>query len=102
MRPRILLGALAIVAIYFIPPAFGDDDDGKGRWWREQSNGEYSEGPCKVKIESKEGHRTKEIKCKDCVGASWRSGWKKEYEDGDCKVKIETSREEYKEDVDCD
>ena len=99
MKARIVISVLFLIAMAAL--AFAGDD-GTGRWWREKSQGEYTEGACKVKIQTTDGEHVKEIKCKDGVGAGWNGEYTKEYEDADCKVKVEATRDEYKERVKCD
>lgn len=71
----------------------------RGGEWKD----EYWDGPCKVKIESKNDEYKEEIKCPNGRGASWRHGeWKDEFREHGCKVKIEAKRDEYKKEVKCD
>jgi len=85
--------------------AFADDDNkshGKKRMWGEERNEEFRDGPCEVKVESKDGEYKREIKCKDGIGANWSGEWKREFWDGPCKVKQEAKADEFKEEVKCE
>jgi hypothetical protein len=95
-----------LVLVLGTPPAALAGDDGRPRhgtrWWHDEWNQEFWDGPCEVKIESKRGEFKREIKCKDGIGAQWRGEWKTEFHDGPCLVKQEAKREEFKEEVKCE
>jgi len=103
MRAKSMLGmwgvaalGLAIMAPVSADHRRGGHEDGE---WKD----EYWDGPCKVKIESKDDEYKEEVKCPDGHGASWRGGeWQDEFWDGGCKVKIEAKYDEYKKEVKCD
>jgi hypothetical protein len=105
MRIRTALFALMVFWMGIVSPALSGDwkeQSGRGRWWQGDYKGEYLDGPCQVKTETKRGEFKREVKCKDGVGARWRREWKKEYWDGSCKVKLEAKRDEFKEEVKCE
>jgi hypothetical protein len=102
MRIQLVLATMLVIAIGIARPSLGDDDDDGNGGWGGESQEEYWEGPCKVKVESKPGEFKKEIKCEDGVGASWSGEWKKEYRDGSCQVKEEAKHDEYKKEVKCE
>ncbi|CAI8858232.1 Ig-like domain-containing protein [Pseudomonas jessenii] len=103
MSVRPMLGMWGVVALCLVMsmPASADYRRGghEGGEWKD----EYRDGPCKVKIESKDDQYKEEVKCPDGRGANWRRGeWKDEYWERGCKVKIEAKRDEYKKEVKCD
>jgi hypothetical protein len=57
MRTWGVPGAATIRTIACVTPGLGDDDRG-GRWWRGEWKEEFWNGPCEVKLESKD-----EVKC---------------------------------------
>lgn len=92
---------VAALGLVIMAPALADHRRGgqeDGEW-----KDEYWDGPCKVKIESKDDEYKEEVKCPNGHGANWRGGeWKDEFRDGGCKVKIEAKYDEYKKEVKCD
>lgn len=103
MSVRTMLGMWVVAAIssVMLTPASADHWRGgrEGGEWKD----EYRDGPCKVKIESKDDEYKEEIKCPNGRGASWRRGeWSDEFREHGCKVKIEAKRDEYKKEIKCD
>jgi hypothetical protein len=70
--PGVWLRVALIVGIVCVPPALGDDrrssPGGHTRWWHGEWKEEFWDGLCEVKLESKRGEFTRQIKCKDGVG----------------------------------
>ncbi|WP_256660437.1 hypothetical protein [Pseudomonas sp. G(2018)] len=103
MNVRLMLARWVMAAIgsVMLMPASADYRRGEheGGEWKD----EYRDGPCNVKIESKDDEYKEEIKCPNGHGATWRRGeWKDEFWERGCKVKIEAKRDEYKKEVKCD
>ena len=72
MRTWLMLGVLMVVGFGILRPALGDGwkhERGQGRWWRGEWKDEFRDGPCQVKREAKRPEFTREITCKDGVGA---------------------------------
>ena len=101
VKPMLGMWVVAAIGSAMLTPALADHWRGgrEGGEWKD----EFWDGPCKVKLESKDDEYKEEIKCPNGQGARWRRGeWKDEFWDGDCKVKIEAKRDEYKKEVKCD
>ncbi|WP_223504870.1 hypothetical protein [Pseudomonas sp. BF-R-24] len=101
VRPMLgMLGGAALCSVMLIPASADYRRGGhEGGEWKD----EYRDGPCKVKIESKDDQYKEEVKCPDGRGANWRRGeWKDEFWERGCKVKIEAKRDEYKKEIKCD
>jgi hypothetical protein len=99
MKGWATFGLALILVVAAMEPAAARD---RGSWGRGDFKEEFRDGPCEVKVESKRGEYTREIKCKDGVGAGWREQGKREFRDGPCLVKVDAKRDEYKEEVKCD
>lgn len=101
VKPMLGMWVVAAIGSVMLTPASADHWQGghEGGEWKD----EYRDGPCKVKIESKDDQYKEEIKCPNGRGANWRRGeWKDEFWDRGCKVKIEAKRDEYKKEVKCE
>ena len=98
VRPLLGMWVVAAIGSIMVTPASADNWRDGGEW-----KDEYRDGPCKVKIESKDDEYKEEVKCPNGRGANWRRGeWKDEFWERGCKVKIEAKRDEYKKEVKCD
>ena len=100
-RPMLGVWILAAMSSVMLTPASADHWQGvrDGDEWKD----EYRDGPCKVKIESKNNEYKEEVKCPNGRGANWRRGeWKDEFREHGCKVRIDAKPDEYKKEVKCD
>ncbi|KAA0975422.1 hypothetical protein FQ185_07925 [Pseudomonas sp. ANT_H12B] len=72
VRPMLGMWVVAAITSVMLTPASADHWRGgrEGGEWKD----EYRDGPCKVKIESKDDEYKEEIKCPNGRGASWRRG----------------------------
>ena len=86
--------------IAFVPgAAYGDEPI--RNWWREARHDPNWGKPCPIKLEKTKNGYTREVRCKNGVGASWRGDWTDEFQDGSCRVKLQATRDVFREEVRC-